>query len=737
MQRSGERAGLPAVLLETLLPALRWLDELLGRAAAAAEAAYGPDGNAARFRGVYVDHHEVVRLLQRDPGTSPLHQPEAPAAEATPAATQLGWLRDAFGLGAFDTALLLVALAPELDLRYQRIYGFLQDDVTKRRATVDLALNLLCATAVDKLARRAHFTPAAPLLRGGLLRLVADQEEVEPPLLARYLKVDDQIVRWLLGEPGLDARLAPFAQLLEACEADELSLPAEWRQALPAACAQALRGGEPLRLYFRGRAGTGRRRATETLAAVGGASMLAVRLDEALRAGADVAEILRLAFREAWYRDALLYLEGMDELRADGARPALDVLLTELAGHPGVAVLSGTRQWTPAATGPLGIVSVDFPVHGFAERRSRWRDAAAADGVALRPSDLDLLAGRFRLTSRQIADATRSATVAARLRAGGPPALPDLMAAARAQAGHGLAALAVKQQPMATFDDLVLPEDELQQLRELCGRVAQRERVLDEWGFGGRSSLGHAVSALFTGPSGAGKTMGAEIVAGELGFDLYRIDLSRVVSKYVGETEKNLDGVFTAAEDANAILFFDEADALFGKRSVVHDAHDRYANVEVAYLLQKMEEYDGLAILATNLRDNLDDAFARRLAFTVHFPFPDEASRRRIWTGVWPLQTPLADDLDLDLLARELKVSGGSIRNIALAAAFLAAGDGDAVGMGHLLHAARREYQKLGRTPPAALDATAERRSAELAPAGPTRGPQPRTRRDPGRAHVR
>jgi AAA+ superfamily predicted ATPase len=718
MQPSGERARLPEPRPEALLPALRRLDELLERAAAAAEAAYGLDGKA-RFHGIYVDHDEVVRLLQRDPGTSPLHQVEPPAVKATPTPTPLGWLRAAFGLGDFDTDLLLVALAPELDLRYERIYGFLQDDVTRRRPTVDLALNLLCSTAHDKLARRAQFTPSAPLLRGGVLRLLADPQEVEPPLLARYLKVDDQIVRWLLGEPGLDDRMAPFSSLLDACAADESSLPPDRRQALPAACAQARRRGEPLRLYFRGRAGTGRRRAAETLAAASGAGMLAVRVDEALAVGADVAEVLRLAFREVWYRGDLLYLEGMDELRAEGARPAFNALLTELAGHPGVTMLSGTRPWTPAATGPLGIVTVDFPVHGFAERRTCWRDAAAADGFELRPSDVDLLANRFRLTPRQIADATRSAAVAVRLRASGQPALPDLIATARAQAGHGLAALAVKHRPMATFDDLVLPEDELRQLRELCWRVTHRERVLDEWGFGDRSALGRAVSALFTGPSGTGKTMGAEILAGELELDLYRIDLSRVVSKYIGETEKNLDMVFTAAEDANAILFFDEADALFGKRSVVHDAHDRYANVEIAYLLQKMEEYDGLAILATNLRDNLDDAFARRLAFTVHFPFPDQASRRRIWTVVWPVQTPLADDLDLDLLARELKVSGGSIRNIALAAAFLAAGDGGTVGMEHLLHAARREYQKLDRTPPAELD------------------PQPSTSHDPGHAHVR
>ena len=216
-------------------------------------------------------------------------------------------------------------------------------------------------------------------------------------------------------------------------------------------------------------------------------------------------------------------------------------------------------------------------------------------------------------------------------------------------------------------------------------------------GFYHKLSLGKGVTALFAGPSGTGKTMAAEIIANELGLDLYKIDLSGVVSKYIGETEKNLDRIFAAAENANAILFFDEADALFGKRSEVRDSHDRYANIEISYLLQKMEEYEGIAILATNLRQNLDESFVRRLAFTVHFPFPDEDSRRRIWAGIWPARTPLAPETDMDRLARRFKLSGGNIKNVALAAAFLAAGDGNLVTMEHLIHATRREYQKMGK----------------------------------------
>ena len=275
--------------------------------------------------------------------------------------------------------------------------------------------------------------------------------------------------------------------------------------------------------------------------------------------------------------------------------------------------------------------------------------------------------------------------------------MEDLFSAAREQSGRDLEALAQKLEPIYTWKDIVLPEDSLAQLREICQRVAHRHRVLAEWGFDRKLSLGKGVNALFAGPSGTGKTMAAEVIANELGLDLYKIDLSGVVSKYIGETEKNLDRVFRAAENSNAILFFDEADALFGKRSEVRDSHDRYANIEISYLLQKMEEYDGVAVLATNLRQHLDESFIRRLTFTIHFPFPDEASRRCIWARIWPAETPLGEDADPDLLAHRFKLSGGNIKNIALAAAFLAAEAGGPVTMAHLLLATRREYQKMGK----------------------------------------
>jgi SpoVK/Ycf46/Vps4 family AAA+-type ATPase len=256
--------------------------------------------------------------------------------------------------------------------------------------------------------------------------------------------------------------------------------------------------------------------------------------------------------------------------------------------------------------------------------------------------------------------------------------------------------LAQRIEPAAAWDDLVLPEPQRQTLREIAVHVRRRATVYDDWGFAARCSRGLGISALFAGPSGTGKTMAAEVLANELRLDLYRIDLSQVVSKYIGETEKNLRRVFDAAEDGGAILLFDEADALFGKRSEVKDSHDRYANLEISYLLQRMEAYRGLAVLTTNRKDALDAAFLRRLRFVVTFPFPDAGQRARIWQRIFPGQTP-TEGLALDKLAR-LNVAGGNIRNIALAAAFLAADEGEPVGMAHLLRAARGEFAKLEKT---------------------------------------
>ena len=275
--------------------------------------------------------------------------------------------------------------------------------------------------------------------------------------------------------------------------------------------------------------------------------------------------------------------------------------------------------------------------------------------------------------------------------------MPDIYEACRLQSNQKLGSLSRKITPGYSWPDIVLPRNRLQQLRDICHYVEYRDQVFGEWGFGRKCSYGNGVSALFAGPSGTGKTMAAEIIAGELSLDLYKIDLSTVVSKFIGETEKNLSRIFTEAETSNAILFFDEADALFGKRSEVKDSHDRYANIEVGYLLQRIEEYDGVVILASNFRKNIDEAFVRRLQFVIEFPFPNKAERRRIWDVVWPREAPKDPGIDFDVLAERYEITGGNIRNIALASAFLAAEDGRVVNMEHLFTATQRELQKMGK----------------------------------------
>jgi AAA+ superfamily predicted ATPase len=671
--------------------ALARLDQLLLQGLAGAEVAYGADAAADPFRGLHLGIADVERLLEREPGEPVFSASEPGIAQAHH--ESLSSLAAHYGLNDFEADALLVALAPDVDLRYERVYAYLQDDVTMRRPTVDLILNLLCASADEKVARRSAFHPDAPLLRLRLVRLDGGESA---PLLRRVVAADDQVVRMVLGTGGLDFRLAGCCELGTAP-------PAELQP-----------DGASLRLYFRGRPGTGRRAAAEALAAAQGRRLLAADA-ELLPDG--LAAIL---VREAALHDALLYVDRFD---AFAERPReLVVLLEAVAGHSGPIVFAGERAWVaPVEAPPVGLHAVAFTVPDAGRRRAVWAAELDGSSAAVAADELDALAALFRLVPAQIATAVADARATARWRGDDVPGAADLFTAARARTGHALGDLATKVQPARSWEDLILPADSVQQLRELCARVVHREVVLDELGFARKLPLGRGVTALFSGPPGTGKTMGAEVIASALGLDLYLVDLAGVVSKWIGETEKNLDRIFSAAEDTNAILFFDEADALFGKRSEVQDSHDRYANIEVSYLLQKMDQLDGAAILATNKMDNLDEAFLRRLSFIVRFPFPSPDDRRRIWESVWPAETQVADDLDWGTLARDLSFSGAEIKNVALAAAFLAAEAGTLVTAEHVRHAVRREYEKAGRSVDEALSLPAIATSQERDDDSPSR----------------
>lgn len=677
---------------------LERLDRILGRAVERMVQTFGAQVTGDPFRGLYISENDATRLAT-SPRLSPIlgvADGEAPLAEVLDPDSQLADLARANGLSGFDLDVVGLALAPEVDLIYERLYAFLQDDVSRRRPSVDLALNLLCASAEAKVARRAHFASDAPLIRNELIELVADPGAASPPLLARFLKLDDAVVRHLLGDGGLDARVRFDCALIEPGPIHGGVLGVDGLSGLGAIVAAAHVAGEPLRLYLSGPSDRAKRQTAATLAAQAGARLLTVDLEGALEPADDVARTTKLLFREARLHDAIVYLERLDALGAASDSGRRRRLMDALAEHAGVAILAGASAHPPRGRGAEGIVHVPLPIPEHAQRSACWQHSLRAAGIHIDPEDVEQVAGRFRLTLDQIADAVAAARNLARWRAS-EPSIADLFEAARTRSDAELAGIARKIEPIHDWRQIALPEDTLLQLREMCQQIVERHQVLDHWGFARRLSLGKGVNALFAGPSGTGKTMAAEIIARELGLDLYKVDLSGVVSKYIGETEKNLGRIFTAAENANAILFFDEADALFGKRSEVRDSHDRYANIEIAYLLQQMEQYEGVAILATNLRQNMDEAFVRRLQFVVEFPFPDEEQRARIWQLLFPDEAEREAGIDFDLLARQFRITGGSIKNIVLGAAFLAASDRSPIDTGHLLRATRREYDKLGK----------------------------------------
>ncbi len=699
------------------------------------------------FRGLRLGDEEVVSLLERPFGAgwdvlaelSPADAQAFAAAEATAGrraeaaleqarrdgeVCRLRALSEAFELDRFDQDTLLLCLASALDLRYERLYGFLQDDVTRKRPTVDLALSVFGPAGAARLPFLQHFSDQAPLLRNALLQRV--DPEAGAPLLASSIAVDHTVVAWLLGryEPARD--LAPCVEFSPPNSGPYDVLLVGSRAASLDRLAESAAGPDqtnPMIVVFHGPDSESQDAAARLLAYRAGRPLLAV--DLGLAPQGEAQTILRRALRDARLTRALPFLRNWDarpvapgnerEGQRSGEGKAQEPVESpelgdELGAYGGTAIIAARNPWRPSArlghSGSPGTPSdhgadispaecrwfqLEFPVPGYSQRMALWGHYLGKES-----DKLAALAGQFVLTTGQIRAAIASARDRAAQR-GDQVQAADLFASARAHSSPGLSTLARQIHPRYGWQDIVLPPDQLCLLREIVGAVRSRPLVFEEWGVGRKLAASFGVAMLFAGPPGTGKTMAAEVIAADLGLDLYKIDLSTIVSKYIGETEKNLERIFTEAHSSNAILFFDEADAIFGKRSEVKDAHDRYANIEISYLLQRMEAYDGVTILATNLRANLDEAFTRRLQFAVDFPFPEEEYRYRIWQTLFPPEVPRAPDLDLALLARRFKLSGGGIRNIIVNATFLAAADGQCVSMSHLLHGARRELQKMGR----------------------------------------
>jgi hypothetical protein len=614
---------------------------------------------------------------------------------------RLARLAAAYGLGPLERDLLAVCLLVESDGRLRRLVGYLQDDATRRRPSVELLEQvLLPAGGSGELRGRLA---AGPLRDAGLLVVEGDGE----PVADRAVRLDDRIAEFLLGRDAFDARLdgvleraAPAAgepaEALAALDLDALAA------ALPAAGAVALLAGP----Y-----GSGRRAAAVRLAAAAGAPLLLADAAAARARPEGWARAVDLAFREAVLAGAALAWTGCERLlaRPEDA-PLWDRLIVAAERFPGLTFLVSEQPWEPVGClRGKPFLRFDLPAPSYRERRRLWLAALPPATELVAGLDrgrlAEELANGFQLTGGQIADAVVSARGDALERDPAAPRLAssDLFAGCRRQAGRLLTGFArrIEPRPGLTFDQLVLPAANSRQLDDLRRRIRFRSKVTSELGFERRLPLGRGLVALFSGTSGTGKTLAAELLAGEQGVDLYKVDLSAVVSKYVGETEKNLDRVFGEAESANALLFFDEADALFGKRGEVREARDRWANLEINFLLQRIEEYPGVVVLTTNLQQNIDEGFLRRIHVIVEFPFPDVEARLAIWKGMFPAEVGRPDDGLLRMLAERFRLPGGSIKNVVVDAAHRAVADNGASRPAltgrHIALALCREYQKLGK----------------------------------------
>ncbi len=603
-----------------------------------------------------------------------------------------------FHLTAFEKDAILLSMLPELDLKSQRLFGYIQDDVTRRKPTVALSLDLLCPSLYERLSGRQAFSPQGTLLRYQLVNLNDDTPIRPAPLLAKSLTIDDRICNYLLGFDEIESSLLLFThRIAPRITFQDIILSDDIKDRLLRFIGARKEKSHHITWYFYGARGAGKRSTAEAICYKLGVTLLVADTNLILQTSLPFDTAVQLLCREAMLQDAIIYWDNFDVLFNDGLSAKLMIAVEHIRNHPGTTFIAGNEPWNINNDWQRRtFIPVAFPVPDYSQREQLWRHYL--DGQVKETKDIiGSLAGKFKLNGGQIRGAIDIARNSSLWRDGGIVTVDDLNHACRQKSNKKLIELARKVEPRYIWSDIVLPRDQLEQLKDICNYVTYRHRVYSEWGFHHKLSLGKGLNILFAGPSGTGKTMAAEIIANELGLDLYKIDLAMVVSKYIGETEKNLDRIFKEARDSNGILFFDEADAIFGKRSEVRDSHDRYANIEIAYLLQKMEQYQGIVILATNLRKNIDEAFARRMHFSMEFPLPEEDDRHRIWQKAFPDAAPLADDLDLAFMARQFRITGGNIKNIALSAAFLAAESGGPIDMEKLIRATKREYQKTGR----------------------------------------
>jgi len=578
----------------------------------------------------------------------------------------------AFKLSPFERDILILCAGIELDSRFGTLCAQIQNDPVKTFPTFSLAL----ASLDDP--HWSALSPAGPLRYWRLVELVPGNIGTQS-----QLRIDERVLHFLTGTSYTDERLIGYVKHV-AAEKELVPSHDSLAQKLAQVWSQHSKQG-PLPIIQL----CGNETASKRDVAAHACMMLGMNLNIMPERFIPSDPLESESLRRLWQRECVLSSSVlMLDCEEGDNEPSQNAIVRQWIDNADYPLIISTRERKPM--GLRRTVSFEIGRPTTSEQHQLWKGALGSTAVQLN-GRVEALVSHFNLDAHAI---NSIATDALQTQTTDTDELGRVLwDACSAHAHPQLGELAQRIQPMANWDDLVLPDIQIQTLHDVASQIRQRLKVYETWGFASKSTRGLGISALFAGVSGTGKTMAAEVLVNELGVDLYRIDLSQVISKYIGETEKNLRRVFDAAEESSAILLFDEADALFGKRSEVKDSHDRYANVEVSYLLQRMEAYRGLAILTTNMKDALDQAFLRRIRFVVQFPFPDVSQRTEIWKRVFPSQTP-TENLHVNSLAK-LNITGGNIRNIALYAAFLAADSNEPVGMDHLLRAARAEFSKL------------------------------------------
>ena len=598
-----------------------------------------------------------------------------------------------FHLSEFEKKALLIILAPEIDPKYERIYAYLQDDLTRKYPTISLISLLLCENESERLKIIPYFLPHSTFLKFRLIQFGEHSPEVS--LLSRPLRLEASVRNFLIGCYSPDSRLTPFCKV-NFSSPDKIKLSQQAQKLLKIINTETNKGKAFL-FYFHGLLGSGRKNLALELAQALGYILLEVNTTFILKSLDEFEELLKIIFREALLSGALVYFDQFEAFFEHEKYSLYEpIFFNILRDFSWLTFCAGKKTWQPKNLSQYYLLfKLAISCPNYPESCKLWQKHLEEIDPELAKNTSQNLAQLFNFTQGEIKEVIHLLKVSKLIgRKINKKIVYDIC---REKVCAKLNHLAQRLKLLYTWKDIVLPQEQLNQLKEISLYYRHQYQVFEKWGFKKRFTS-QGVCALFTGPPGTGKTMAAGIIAHELELDLYRIELSRIVSKYIGETEKNLAQIFDAAEGAGVILFFDEADALFGKRTEVKDAHDRYANIEVSYLLQRIEEYNGLVILASNFRRNIDEAFLRRMHFIVEFPFPDEKMRKEIWKKVFPEEAPLAKNIDFGFLAKNFKLSGGNIRNVALAGAFWATENSGQITMEHLLQGVKREYQKMGKS---------------------------------------